>query len=178
MELCGINAVSAQIVLDRGRRAGIQICSDGALYAEHQGQNSENSASCPHIQHYRFRRQILADLSDAELSGLMHACSESSPGIDMEDQSRFLISDLRLLPGGDRQNIVDPELVEILFPVVDPVYVLGLLNGHRAVSDFGIGPELSQFLQDGSLHLFGRLRLIVHKDAAIFGLLQKETKYR
>ena len=96
----------------------------------------------------------------------------------MEDQCGLFVGDLRLLPGRNCQNIVDPELVEILLPVVDPVDVFGLLDGHRAVSDLGISPELSQFLQDGSLHLFGRLGLIVYKDSAVFCLLQKETEHR
>ena len=53
---------------------------------------------------------------------------------------------LLFFPGGDDQQIVDPETVEILLPVIDPVPVLrhGTLDAARA--DIGELPEAVQFL--------------------------------
>ena len=178
MEFLRIHAVCAQVVLNGGRRAGIQIRSDCALNAEHQGQNSEDPAARAHIEHHRLRRQVFADLADAELCGLMHAGPECSSGIDVEDQRRLLIGDLRLLPGRDRQDVVDPELVEILFPVVDPVHILGLLDGDSALAHIRVCAQHGHLLKDGAPHLFGRHGLLIHKDFAVLRLLQEETEHR
>ena len=83
-ELRGIHAVCAQIVLNSRRRAGIQICSDRALNAEHQRKDRQNSAAGADVQHDCIRRQVLPDLTDAELGGLMHTGAEGRAEIDME----------------------------------------------------------------------------------------------
>ena len=109
---------------------------------------------------------------------LVHAGSERRAGVDVKHQRGLLIGDLRLLPGWDRQNVLDPELVKILLPVVDPVQVLGLLDRDRSLSDIAIGSELRQLLLDRGLDLLRGLQLAVHKDMAVLRLLQEETEYR
>ena len=176
LELGRIDAVCAQVVLDGGRCAGIQIRSDRALDAEHEGQNGQNSAAGADVQHDCVRRQVLSDLADAELCGLMHAGAESCAGIDVEDQRGLLICDLRLLPGGNGQNIVDPELMEVLLPVVDPVQVLGFFNGDGPLADIGVGAQHGQFLQNVGFHLIGRPGLVVYEHMSVLCLFQKEAQ--
>ena len=177
LEFSGVNAVRAQIVLDGRRCAGIQIRSHCAPDSQHQCQNSEDPASGPHIQHIRLRRQVFPDLADTELRRLMHASPEGCAGIDVEDQCRLFVCDLRFFPGRDRQYVVDPELMEILFPVVDPVQVLRLLDDDRALTDLRIGPQHRELIEDLGLHLFRCLGLVVHKDMPVLSLLQKEAEH-
>ena len=60
----------------------------------------------------------------------MHTCSERCTRINVNDH---LVAVLRLyfFPGWDYKNVVYIELMEVLLPVVDPVYIFRLrfLNG-------------------------------------------------
>ena len=64
----------------------------------------------------------------------MHAGAKCRTGIDMK---HHLVSIFRfdIFPGRDHQDIIDIELVEILFPVVDPVNVLRLIYHNRSLAD-------------------------------------------
>ena len=106
----------------------------------------------------------------------MHTGAEGCAGIDMEYERGLLIRDLRLLPGGDSQDIVDPELVEVLLPVVDPVQVLCLFNGDGSLADIGEGAQHCHFLQNVGFHFIGRPGLIVYQNAPVLCLFQEEAQ--
>ena len=176
LKLSRVHTVRSQIVLNCRRRAGIKICSDSTLDAEHQRQDSEDAAPGPHIQHHCLGCQVLADLADAELRRLVHAGPECRTGIDMKDKRRLFVRDFRLLPRGNRKNVVDPELMEILLPVVDPVQILGLLYSDCSIADVAIGPHLRKLLFDRSLDFFRCPGLIVYEDMPILSLLKEEAQ--
>ena len=111
----------------------------------------------------------------------MHAGPESRSGIDVEDQSGNLFLPvfhhlLRLLPGGDYQHIVDPELMEILFPVVDPVDVLSLVDGDSALTHVAESPDLFDLCRHFFTDLLGGLQGLVHHKLPVFGLLEEKAQ--
>ena len=64
----------------------------------------------------------------------MHAGAECRAGIDMEHH--FIgVFRFDIFPGRDDQDVINIELMEILFPVVDPVNVLCLIYYDGTFSD-------------------------------------------
>ena len=79
----------------------------------------------------------------------MHSCTKGSSWINVEDHL-VLIFCLHFFPGRYDQNVVYIELMEVLFPVIDPVLVLCLGFCDGCLSDIH---KASQILQC-SLHIF------------------------
>ena len=79
----------------------------------------------------------------------MHSCTKGSSRINVEDHL-VLIFCLHFFPGRYDQNVVYIELMEVLFPVIDPVLVLCLGFCDGCLSDIH---KASQILQC-SLHIF------------------------
>ena len=69
----------------------------------------------------------------------------------MDHQLAFILF-FHLLPGGDYQNIIDIELVEILLPVIYPVHVLCLGFLYGALSHVHVGAHLLQLFLYLSQH--------------------------
>ena len=113
----------------------------------------------------------------------MHAGAEGGTGIYVEDQAGLLFMSVfhdlfRLLPGRDDKDIVDPELVEVLLPVVDPVDVLGLVDADGPLPHVGKGPDLVDLGQHSVPDLLRCADLVVDDQAAVLCFLQKEVQDR
>ena len=105
----------------------------------------------------------------------MHTGSECGAGIDVEYHF-FPVVRLDVLPGGDHKNIVDVELMEILLPVVDPVDILGLVDGHAAFTDVDEHAKLLQLILYTLQNRFHSGRLSRHLQTAVLLLLHEEAK--
>ena len=175
-----IDAVCLQIIIHGRYRTGIKIRRRHASAAEHQGENSQDSASGSDVEKVRLIREILPDLPDAQLRRLMHTRAECRAGVNVKYKARLFlpVSLFRLLPGRDAENIIDPELVKILFPVVDPVLVLRLVHGDRSVPDnIGITPELIEALRDSLPDFLGfSLASVRHLQRSVFVFLYVKTQ--
>ena len=77
----------------------------------------------------------------------MHSRPKRGSRIDMDHQF-ILILRFHLLPGRDHQDIIYIELMEILLPVIHPVYVLGLGFLNRTFADVQVTSHLFQFVPD------------------------------
>ena len=108
-----------------------------------QGNNRKDAAARPHIQKSGFGGYIFFQLTDAQLRRLMHAGAEGRSGVNVKNHLVPVLI-LHLLPGRNDQNIINVELFKVLFPVIDPVRVLGLGNFQRSRADVA---ELAQFIQ-------------------------------
>ena len=77
----------------------------------------------------------------------MHTGSECSPRINMKNHL-VLVFFFYLFPGWNDQNIVHIELMEKLFPVVNPVFVLSLGFFNRRLTDIHKGTKFFQCISD------------------------------
>lgn len=55
----------------------------------------------------------------------MHSCAKSCARINVNDYF-ILILRLYIFPGRDNQHVIYGKLMEIFFPVIDPVHILCL----------------------------------------------------
>ena len=128
------NLVCFFVFLDCRNCAGVKICSHYMACAKLQSSNSKNTASCSHIKELAALFHIFFQLADHKLSSLMHTGSKGCSRVNVKDHF-ILILCLYFLPGGNDQNIIHIKLFKILFPVVDPVNILCLVNLNAALSD-------------------------------------------
>ena len=71
----------------------------------------------------------------------------------MEDQPGLLLMSVLhdrfgFFPGRNHKYIINPELMEVLFPVVDPVDILCLVNGDGSLTQICKGADLLDLCQD------------------------------
>ena len=102
----------------------------------------------------------------------MRTGSEGRTGINVKSQSRLAIRFRRLFPRRDDQNIINPELMEKLLPVIHPVDVLGLFNGNGPISDgIRILTELTDHILHFAANFLRRLLSVLQEKLPVFGLL-------
>ena len=87
----------------------------------------------------------LFQLADHQLGRLMHTSAKSSARIDMKDHFPFILF-FNLFPGRYDQNIIYIKLMEVFFPVIDPVLILCLGLFNTALSNIHIRADLIQYL--------------------------------
>ena len=71
----------------------------------------------------------------------MHSGSERRARINM-NYHLLTVFRLHLFPGRNNQNIIYIKLVEILFPVIHPVHILGLRFFNQALAYIHIGGHI------------------------------------
>ena len=125
------NPIYLEVLLCRRDRTRIKIRSDSMLCSELQRYDREDTASGPDIEQLCIAVHILFQLSHTQLCRLMHTGAKGRTRINMNNHLVLILS-LYFLPGRNDQNIIHIKLVEILFPVVDPVLILGLSALNRA----------------------------------------------
>ena len=107
--------ICLHILTDSFYSTWIKICTYCMMNTIHQRYDRENSTAGSYIQKFRFRCNILLELTNTQLCCLMHTRSKGCARIDMDDH--FIpVFRLYFLPGRDDQNVVHIELFEILFP--------------------------------------------------------------
>ena len=174
LEFLRCDTVSFTVLSHCFHSTDIKISTHCMFCTEHQGQNRQNTASGTHIQKFCLRGDELAQLSDAQLSGLMHTGSKRSAGIDMKHHAVIILR-CHVLPRRDYQNIINIELMEVLLPVIDPVDIFGLIHCDAAFSDIH---EPAQFLQllfhitNNGLYI---RRLSLHFQGTVFFFFYKEA---
>ena len=77
----------------------------------------------------------------------MHSGPESSARIDVDNHLPLILR-FHLLPGRNNQDIIHIELMEILLPVVDPIYVLSLGFLNSTWTQIHKFPHPGKFLQN------------------------------
>ena len=82
----------------------------------------------------------------------MHTCTKGCTRIYMNDHL-ILILRLYVFPRRDDQYIIDSKLMEILLPVIYPIYIFCLRFLDLHTSDIHIGTDLFQFLTNCLKHL-------------------------
>ena len=117
---------------------GIQIRSHRIRGSEFQGKHTQNAASTAYVQNLCIRLYIFSDLADTQLGSFMHSGSERRTRINVNYHFSAVFR-LYFLPGRNDQNVVYIELMEILFPVIHPVHVLGLRLFNQALAYIHIG---------------------------------------
>ena len=117
--------------------AGIQVRSLCMTGSVHQGHYRQYSAAASDIENLGILRYVFANLTDAESRRFMCSGSERRTGIDMKYLSGVFRHFL-FFPGRNNKQIINEEPVEILFPVVNPVKILGFGNQYRSFSDIRI----------------------------------------
>ena len=127
----------------------------------HQRYDREDSTAGSYIQKFRFRCNILLELTNTQLCCLMHTCSESCSRINVQ-YLLILIFRFHFFPGRDNQQIIYIELVKILLPVIDPVNIFCFRYHNRAFSNIQEGFQILQL----SLHT-------CHYRICIYGLSKK-----
>ena len=111
----------------------------------------------------------------------MHAGPESCSGIDVEDQPGLLLMSVLhdrfgFFPGRNHKYIINPELMEVLFPVVDPVDILCLVNGDGSLTQICKGADLLDLCQDLLPDLFRCAFCIIYDEVSVFCLLQEKAE--
>ena len=122
------NAVGFQVLPYGVDGIFIQVRAPHLFCPQFQGCDSQDTAACSHIQHQGVPVHVLFQLADAQLGGLMHACSKGRSRVNLHQKLVLVL--LRYgFPGRLNQNIVHCKGLKVLFPVVNPVLVLCLRRG-------------------------------------------------
>ena len=105
----------------------------------------------------------------------MHTCSKCSSRIDMNDHFVFIFF-FDFLPGRYNQNIIHIKLLKILFPIINPVYILSFVYSNTSFTNITEQTKSVQFLLYRMKHFFLSHRISIHNQSTVLIFFNKKTQ--